>query len=174
MSTCDLLIIRHAKSREPDGAVADFDRPLNQRGVDDSTLMARIFSERLPRPDRILCSPARRSRDTAAFLVPGLIDPRRVDYPPELYLAPASTLLDWIRATPASSRTIMLIGHNPGLTELVNLLDGTDGPGLDNLPTLGAVHLTSSLSWAEWGARSAQRTALVVPRTFRQRTPNAG
>ncbi len=164
--TRELLIVRHAKSSWEEGGRSDFERTLNQRGVDDGTRMATIYAERLPRPDRILCSPARRTRDTLAFLIPGLVDPRRVDYEDSLYLADAHTLLAWVRAAPESTRVLMLVGHNPGLTDLVNLLRDGTAPSLDNLPTLGAVHFRSSAAWSAWGEAEAEEAALLKPKAF--------
>lgn len=165
--TRELLIVRHAKSSWEDGGRSDFERTLNQRGVDDGTRMATIYAERLPAPDRILCSPARRTRDTLAFLIPGLVDPRRVDYEDSLYLADEQTLLAWVRAAPESCRVLMLMGHNPGLTDLTNRLRDGMAPRLDNLPTLAVVHFRSNAAWSAWGEADAVEAALLRPKAFR-------
>lgn len=167
MTVRQLLIVRHAKSSWDQPDDTDFERRLNQRGVEDGSKMARIFAEALPRPDRVLCSPARRTRDTLAFLIPELVDPRRVDFDDSLYLADAGTWLGWIRAAPQSCEVLMLLGHNPGLTDLVNQLLAADAGTLDNLPTLGAAHFRSRANWAQWGDAPAEAVTMLRPKQFR-------
>lgn len=170
MNARELLIIRHAKSSWAAPEHSDFERRLDQRGVDDGSKMAKAYSAALPRPDRVLCSPARRTRDTLAFLIPDLLDPRRVEYEDSLYLGSASTWLSWIRATPAPVRVLALMGHNPGLTDLVNLLLASEAPSLDNLPTLGCAHLRSEADWSNWGeapAEPTEKVAILRPKQLR-------
>lgn len=167
MPTRELLILRHAKSSWEDPGQADFDRMLNQRGVDDSRRMGPVYAERLPPPDRVLCSPARRTRDTLACLIPALVDPRTVAYEDALYLAPAETLLDWIRAAPDSCRVLLLVGHNPGLTDLVNLLRRGRQARLDNLPTLALAHFRGEAPWSEWGEAEVEEELLLRPKDYR-------
>lgn len=167
VTTRDLLIVRHAKSSWAEPAEPDFARRLNQRGVDDGRHMRDVLSAKLPIPDRVLCSPARRTRDTLAFLIPELVDPRLVDYDDTLYLADPGTWLSWIRATPASCRVLMLLGHNPGLTDLSNLLLAGSAPALDNLPTLGVAHHQSDADWGLWGEQAAPRVAVLKPKSWR-------
>lgn len=167
MSNRELIILRHAKSSWDRSMTADFDRRLNARGVEDGTSMASVLASALPRPDRVLCSPARRTRDTLAFLVPNLVDPCLVEYDDSLYLADAATWLAWIRAAPETCRVLMLIGHNPGLTDLVNLLLAGEGPSLDNLPTLGCAHFLSPMAWPHWGEAAVQARAILRPKQFR-------
>ncbi|MCC5885812.1 MAG: histidine phosphatase family protein [Gammaproteobacteria bacterium] len=167
MTIRELLVIRHAKSSWDRPGDADFDRRLNQRGVADGSTMAKVFAEVLPRPDRVLCSPARRTRDTLAFLIPDLVDPRVVEYDDSLYLADAATWLAWILAAPSQCKVLMLVGHNPGLTDLVNRLKPDGEPELDNLPTLGAAHFHNSTDWAQWGETAAEGVAILRPRQFR-------
>ena len=167
MTLHELLVIRHAKSSWDAADASDFERRLDQRGVDDAASVSRAYGAKLPRPDRILCSTARRTRDTLAYLVPELVDPRLVEYEDSLYLATATTWLSWIRATPASVRVLMIMGHNPGLTDLVNRLLPGDAPSLDNLPTLGSVHLRSPSNWPEWGDAPAEGVAILRPKSFR-------
>ncbi len=167
MPNRELLILRHAKSSWEDPGQADFDRLLNQRGVDDGRRLGRVYAEGLPPPDRVLCSPARRTRDTLAFLIPDLVDPRHVAYEDALYLAGAETLLDWLRAAPAACRVLMLVGHNPGLTDLVNLLRGGRQPKLDNLPTFALAHFRGAAPWSEWGSGELDEEPLLRPKAFR-------
>lgn len=166
MTVRELLIIRHGKSGWDAPEHADFERRLDQRGVNDGSAMAQVYAAALPRPDRVLCSPARRTRDTLAFLIPNLVDPRCVDYDDSLYLAAAGTWLGWVRAAPSNCRVLMLMGHNPGLTDLVNLLSLGEAPALDHLPTLGAAHFRSESIWSTWGEKPVEQIAILRPKQF--------
>lgn len=162
-----LIVLRHAKSSWKDEFLDDFDRPLSGRGVRDGTRFGARLGERLPVPDRVLCSTARRTRDTLAFLVPGLVDPRRVVFEDELYLAPAEALLERVRQHAGAGEpvdTLLLIGHNPGLTELVNLLVDRETDRLENLPTFGVVVLEAPGGLATLAPGEARRALLLTPK----------
>jgi phosphohistidine phosphatase len=162
-----LIVLRHAKSSWKDESLDDFDRPLSGRGVRDGKRFGAQLGERLPAPDRVLCSTARRTRDTLAFLVPGLVDPRRVSFEDELYLAPAETLLERVQRRTGDGdpvETLLLIGHNPGLTELVNLLVDRETDRLENLPTFGVVVLEAPEGLAALGPGKARRALLRTPK----------
>ena len=166
-----LLLLRHAKSSWRQPIASDFDRPLSGRGVRDGTHFGQHLVTELPRPDLILCSPARRTRDTLAFLIPGLIDPRLVAFESELYQASASSLLDRIRRVPADIDTLMLIGHNPALTDLTNMLVSGRRGVIDNLPTFGCASFTLATDFEdlEWG--QARLASLMRPRDELQGQP---
>ena len=160
-----LVVLRHGKSSWKDPSLEDFDRPLAGRGVRDGARFGTRLGERLPTPDRVLCSTARRTRDTLAFLVPELVDPRRVCFEDGLYLAPAETLLERIRREASEgAETLLLLGHNPGLTDLVNLLVDRPADRLENLPTFGVVVLEVPGGLASLGPGGARRTLLLTPK----------
>lgn len=119
-----LLLLRHAKSSWDDPALADFERPLNERGRRAAPLMGRFMRGRKIRPDLILCSPAERARQTAALLVEaaGLDAPLRYDE--RIYEATTADLLSVISGAGAEARELLLVGHNPGLEGLLELLTG--------------------------------------------------
>jgi phosphohistidine phosphatase len=132
--------------------------------VRDGTVFGEHLAGALPRPDFVLCSTARRTRDTLAFLVPDLVDPRRVQFEDGLYEASAAGLLERLRTVPAAAGTVLLIGHNPGLTDLVNLL-ADDGPGvLDNLPTFACARFALATPFAALAPRGARLVALLRPK----------
>lgn len=118
----ELLLLRHAKSdwsREID----DFERPLNARGSRDAARMGRWLAEHTGRPDRILSSPARRAAQTAEAVCAALgIDRSTVVWEDRLYLAPLPTLIAVVSGLAASLGSVLLIGHNPGLEDLLSLL----------------------------------------------------
>lgn len=166
-----LLLLRHAKSSWRDATLPDFDRPLSGRGVRDGTHYAPRIAAALPHPDLVLCSPSRRTRDTLSFLIPALVDPRRVRFEDGLYEASAVELLDRIRATPPATNTLLVIAHNPGLTALVNLLLGDDRGAVDNLPTFGCARFVLGEPFAALGPGGARLAALLRPKDEPQREP---
>lgn len=116
-----LLVLRHAKAATPFG-VADFDRPLNQRGRHDAAAAGTWLNETGLRPDRVLCSPARRTRETWERL--RLPTDAEVDFDPRIYSAEAETLRELVGETADQVRTLLLIGHNPAVHRLVFDLTG--------------------------------------------------
>ena len=114
----DLLLLRHAKTREAAPDEADFDRMLTGRGQRDAGNLANWLVRRGVKPGLILCSAAQRTRETLAPLQEayGTATPIRIE--PRLYLADVGTILAILRETPSSTRSVLVIGHNPGLHEL--------------------------------------------------------
>ncbi len=134
-----LLLIRHAKSDWGDASLADFDRPLNERGRRDAPTMGDRLAASGIHPDRIVSSPAKRARSTTKAIARQLGFPvHDIDWINELYLASPADILDVIRSCPAETNTLVIVSHNPGITELANHL--CDAP-IDNIPTCGVVHL---------------------------------
>lgn len=153
----DLLVLRHAQAA-PEGD--DFDRLLTERGVGDARTVASRWGV-LPLPDRILCSPARRTRDTLGLLFAAGLDPRRVEYHDSLYQASAEHWLKWVWAAPQSRRVLMLVGHNPGVSELVTGLG--DQTRASTLAPATLVHLQGPDTWQDWRLGSARIAELLTP-----------
>jgi len=120
-----LLLLRHAKSAYPQG-VADIDRPLGPRGREAAPLMGGYIAREGLRPDLAMVSPARRTQETWGAVRP-FLDGTREDTVPSIYEAPSARILDAIRSAPDDVKTLMVIGHNPGLGEAALRLVG-DGP----------------------------------------------
>jgi phosphohistidine phosphatase len=114
----DLLLLRHAKSSWGEPSVDDFDRPLNKRGRRAAAAMAKYLEHEGLRPALILCSAARRTRETLDFLLEtfGTRVPLHIE--PKLYLADAATIFARLRRVAADVPSVLVIGHNPGLQEL--------------------------------------------------------
>ncbi len=135
-----LTIVRHAKSSWKDTSLPDRDRPLNKRGERDAPRMGRRIAEAGIRPSLIVSSPAVRAWTTAKIVA------REIGYPLEflqreddLYLASVNEILDVLVSQDAGFNSIMLFGHNPGLTDFANYLV----PGItNNLPTAGVVSVS--------------------------------
>ena len=127
-----LLLLRHAKSSWDDGSVPDHDRPLNNRGKKAAPRMGRLLHERGLRPDLILSSTAVRARKTAEAVAKACGYAKPPDLVERLYLATAGTLLEVAQTAPDESvGRLMLVGHNPGMEDLVAILAGR----LERFPT---------------------------------------
>jgi phosphohistidine phosphatase len=127
-----LTLMRHAKSGWDDPAQCDFDRPLNPRGRRGARIVGQEMRRLHLAFDRVLASPARRVVETIEEVEKGFGRLSPV-YDPSVYLAPAETLLELVRAAPDAVRSLMIVGHNPGLESLALLLAGPAGPLHDAL-----------------------------------------
>ncbi|MFB7337421.1 histidine phosphatase family protein [Streptomyces adustus] len=164
-----LVVLRHAKSAWPEG-VPDHRRPLAPRGRRDAPAAGRALAEADFLPDLALCSPALRARQTWDLAAAEWGTPPPVRYDPRLYGAGAPELLDVVRETPPEIETLLLVGHNPGLEELVLDLadDGLDG-ALEEVRAKFPTSAIAVLAWygSTWRALapgSALLTSMTVPR----------
>jgi phosphohistidine phosphatase len=121
-TTRRLILLRHAKSDWPD--VPDRDRPLAKRGRRDAPRIGRWLHEHGYQPDVVVVSAATRTRQTWDLVAPELGGLPAVHFEPRAYAASALTLLYLAQELPARYRTALLIGHNPGLSELAASLAG--------------------------------------------------
>lgn len=130
-----LFIVRHAKSSWKDHSLSDFDRPLNKRGKRDVPDMgARLKSQNII-PDLIISSPANRALTAAKGIATQISYPlSHIVESDALYHGSSRNIIKLIAATDDSYDSLMIFGHNPGFTYLIN--DLTDFY-LDNLPTCG-------------------------------------
>jgi phosphohistidine phosphatase len=150
-----LTLLRHAKSSWRDPDLADHERPLSGRGHKDAPRMAERLRVRRARPSLILTSTAKRAFETAQIVARALGYPREfLQAEPALYLADSPAILEVIAAQGESFSDLLLVGHNPGLTELVNQL--LPDLRLNNLPTAGVVAMASTAErWADIAARNS-------------------
>jgi phosphohistidine phosphatase len=114
-----LFLLRHAKSdwTNAEGAL-DHDRKLAPRGRKAAAALARYFRENGLTPQIILCSTSARTRETVKLILPAFAKAPRVRYLRSLYLTEWKVMLAAIRKMPASARSVLLVGHNPGIEEL--------------------------------------------------------
>jgi phosphohistidine phosphatase len=113
-----VYLLRHAKSSWEDGSLADRDRPLAKRGRRAAKAMARHLETDRIRPDLVLCSPARRTRETLERIEGAFGDRVETRVEDPLYGAGEAKLLACLQALPEEVASVMLIGHNPGIEEL--------------------------------------------------------
>jgi len=123
------MLLRHAKSDWPD--VPDWDRPLAKRGKRDAPVIGRWLREHGYLPEAVVCSDARRTRQTWKLVARELGGSPSVTFEPRAYAASPLTLLYLVRELPGACRAALLIGHNPGIEDLASSLagppDGADG-----------------------------------------------
>jgi phosphohistidine phosphatase len=153
-----LLLLRHAKAVPADGTFADIARPLASRGERDSRHMGERLRHRDERFDLILTSPSVRTRQTAELVAAALGYPReRIAFDERLYLADPDEIAAVIAEQSSSIGCLLLVGHNPGLSELANRL--SPALAVDDLPTAALVALDAEVR--EWSdlAHSTNRLA---------------
>jgi len=151
-----LMLLRHAKSSWREPGLPDIDRPLNERGLRDAPACGERLRARNRLPQRIFSSPARRALATAERVAAACAIPRGdIEVVEALYEASTETWLSVIGGLPAALDSVLLVGHNPELTALVNLLCAE--LRLDNLPTCGLMQLDYAIR--DWGAVAGSQPA---------------
>lgn len=165
-----LILLRHAKSDWPD--VPDRDRPLAKRGRRDAPRVGRWLREHGYQPDVVVCSAARRTRQTWELVAPELGGSPAVRFEPRAYAAGAPALLYLARELPGRYRTALLIAHNPGLSELASSLaaapegDTAAGSGprpAIRLPTAAVAVLEFPGDWPSLAPGQARLASLTTP-----------
>lgn len=131
----NLIIVRHCKSSWKDPSLSDFDRPLNKRGNIDGELMSNYLREKEKKIDKLILSTSIRTRLTSKYFIEK-IHFNSISYLDELYHASYSEIIKIISKIENNFNNIMVIGHNPGLTELINHF--TD-MRIYNIPTTGII-----------------------------------
>ena len=135
----ELLLVRHAKSSWDDPNLDDHDRPLNERGLRNAPEMGKRVQGWGIRPDVWISSTARRAITTAEILAEQVgFPPDQIQRTKDLYHASATELQEFIAGLDDRIDSVILFGHNPGITSLVANLYGLP---VDNVPTCGVVHL---------------------------------
>lgn len=151
-----LLLLRHAKSSWKDSDLEDHDRPLNKRGKRDASRVGLLLQQQNLQPDVILSSSAKRARKTAAKVAKNCGYEGIIQLDGALYLAGPEAVLHVLRGVADSHNCVMLVGHNPGLEYLIELLTGTQ----THLPTAALAHLQVAIdSWSD--VSSTTRASLV-------------
>jgi phosphohistidine phosphatase len=143
-----LMIMRHGKSSWRDDSLADIDRPLKARGKCDARRMGTALRARGLAPQLVLCSPARRARATAKRVCRACDCGAPLNIVPALYPGDSWEIWHALAALPDDLRTVLVVGHNPGLEDLVSALTGQVVP----LPTAAlAVIEVPADRWADLG-----------------------
>ena len=165
-----LLLLRHAKSSLGSDGLPDRERPLNGRGRRAATTMRRAMRDLGLAPDLVLVSSARRTMETLNALEPW-DDTPLVEPMDELYLATETTLLTALRDTAETVRSVLLIGHNPGLHDLATALTDSSGSAeklvvsvRDNFPTGALAEFSVTGPWSRLDAGGGRLLRFLTPR----------
>ncbi|MDH3621609.1 MAG: histidine phosphatase family protein [Gammaproteobacteria bacterium] len=153
-----ITIVRHAKSSWKDSSLSDRERPLNSRGERDAPDMGKRIHEHGIRPSLIVSSPATRAWTTAKIIAQAINYPREfLQKEDSLYLASLDEILDVIVAQDNGFNNLMVVGHNPGMTDFANFLI----PGLTiNLQTAGVVSV--QVDQEDWSLYERPAAELLV------------
>lgn len=144
--TKTLFVLRHAKSSWKDDSLPDHDRPLNSRGEGDAPRMGAFMQEQGLEPELILTSTARRARRTAALVAENSNFSGEIRQVRDLYHADPEEIVEQLRHVPDEYARVMVVGHNPGLEDLLELLTGD----WERLPTAALAQITLPiLRWQE-------------------------
>ena len=164
-----LLFLRHAKSSWDDPKLADRDRPLSKRGRRAAAAMRKAMLDLGLTPNVVLVSPSRRTLETLAALEPW-DDTPLVEPVEALYLATAPQLLAILRGVNETVRSLMLIGHNPGMHELAVLLASTSVASdatrrmTTALPTAALAEFSVATQWQQLDAAGTRLVRFLTPR----------
>ncbi len=163
-----LHLIRHAKSSWNDFGLSDIDRPLNDRGVRATAIMAPSIVGAGWKPDAVFVSAAVRARTTIELIASHLPD---TDITPaideDLYTFSASALLDWCNALPEDLSNVTIVGHNPATTSLTNRLTGS---AIANVPTCGYIQMQFDGPWKDLDRDGATLNEFLTPKMVKARS----
>ena len=159
----DIYIVRHAKSSWADLTMKDVDRPLNTRGIRDAPIMAEFLKSNNINVDTMLVSVAQRTQETSQYFKQSLL-PKNYTIIQELYHAPASTYFEQMYGLDDDVTSVMMFGHNPGITYLANEVSDTF---IDNVPTCGVLVLRSSAkSWQDVDIMNTKMINFYYPKNI--------
>ncbi len=167
-----LLILRHAKA-QPDAPNGDHARSLTGRGRRDASTIGFYISSQLGMPDGIVTSDARRALETAELVAAGCRFPAPLTVESDIYGADADGLVSVVRRMPDAAACVVIVGHNPGMEDLVALLTGSND-AVQHLPTSGLAHLEhNSDRWRDLAPGSCSFRGMTSPRLLANQTAPA-
>lgn len=146
-----LVMVRHAKSSWANPLQSDFERPLNERGLQDAPMMGERLKELNIIPDLIISSTAKRAKQTAKKIaIPLGYSEEKILWVDKLYHCIPAVFEEIILETENKNNTVIIVAHNPGITDFVNEL--VPGFAIDNMPTCGMVgtHINTE-EWNDFG-----------------------
>lgn len=159
-----IYLTRHAKSFWGDQSLPDFERPLNKRGKRDAPFMGEVLRDKKVKPELIICSPAKRTKKTSIEIANKLGYPvKNILFDEKLYEASSNTILGVLNSVDDKFESVMIFGHNPGLTLLNNYISNQY---LDNIPTCGIVALQSEKNWSAIGKNSCSHLFFEYPKLY--------
>jgi phosphohistidine phosphatase len=161
-----LTLVRHAKTEPAHSGQEDWDRALEARGQRDAPNMGRRLKDRGSKPDKVLSSPAVRALTTTTIMTRELgVPASKVSQDERLYLASAKDLLKVVQELGGTAKHLMVVGHNPGLTEFADALSSERS--IDNLPTCATYTLEFDIkNWNELELASGVNVEFDYPKNI--------
>jgi phosphohistidine phosphatase len=164
-----LYLLRHAKSSWDAVGVPDRDRPLAPRGKRAAAALRQHFADIELQVDLVLCSPARRTRETWAGVAGGLAGEPRTEFVEQIYGAETADLLNVVREVDPDVGSLLLIGHSPGFGDLAHDLAGDGDPAAvarlgEGYPTAAFATLSVDVPWSDVRRGSGRLLDFVRPR----------
>lgn len=157
-----IWLLRHAEASLHSPSGRDLDRPLTQEGCDTAEMLADILKNSAVSFEKILCSPAQRACHTLAFIKQSLdIGDHAIVYDEQLYLADIPTLLRLLRQQPAHVNSLLIVGHNPGLQNLIEYFK-PEGDNWLMLPG-SLAKLTSDSEWKNIDRGNIEAVRIMHP-----------
>ena len=161
-----LLLLRHAKSSWADATLPDFERPLNERGRLAAPLVGNFLGERRIKPDLVICSPAKRTRETIALVLEAARLETELRYDERIYEATVTNLLEIVSQIEDDKREVMLVGHNPGFENLLERLTNES----ERMPTAALAQITlDAEKWNEATTQGGRLERLVKAKELKKR-----
>ena len=160
-----LYLLRHAKSSWKDESLLDIERPLNGRGRRASQTVGGFLKREKIIPDLVLSSSAIRARQTTDIVIEAAKLSTDVRFDERIYEADTRRLLEVLNQVEKSKKTVLLVGHNPGLEDFLKMLTGA----VETMPTatLSKVVLSAS-NWADVGDKGATLEWVVKPKELQK------
>jgi phosphohistidine phosphatase len=158
-----LYLLRHAKSSWQDTAGRDFDRPLNEQGRDAAERVGKLIAAEKPDDVLVVSSPARRARETTEIILRSSGVRAELRFDPEIYDADLVSLLSILRRVEDHNQTVILVGHNPGIENLIRFLTGE----VRAVATAALAKITfEGNSWRSLNDGEGHLNWLVAPKTL--------
>ncbi|MEV8372250.1 histidine phosphatase family protein [Kribbella sp. NPDC056861] len=163
-----LVLLRHAKAVPPE-SMPDLERPLADRGRADAAAAGRYLVAQGIEAELVLCSPSIRTRETWQYAAEAGAIATDIWYDRRIYSAGTDELLEVIRDVPAEVRTVVMVGHAPGIPWLADelALDGTSPNRIEltqKYPTSGLAVLHHTARWTDLAVDDADLVEYVIPR----------
>ena len=159
-----LILIRHSKSSWKDLSLTDFNRPLNGRGKSDGPLMADYLKSKIKKIDYLHSSSSVRTFETSKYFIKQ-IQFGKIQYDDSLYHCSATSILNMISSYSDNYQSVMIIAHNPGLTNLINNITNV---ALDNLPKTGLAEIEFNCdSWSKISYENCNLIDLKFPKQLK-------
>ena len=156
-----LYVLRHAKSSWDDSSLADYDRPLNERGKETAPFMGSVMRERGYLPDVVLASPAKRAAKTAKLTMETAGFNREITFVEQIYEASPQTLAKVLSGVDDTANAAMIVGHNPGMEGVIRFLTGES----EAMPTAGLAVIDLNIDkWSDISHETGKLVEVLRPK----------